>query len=171
MADNERVRVSVLVDPKVVVTDTRGMRRIVIVGISAVCVLPPVLMSAVLGATAATAAFAARPECSIVGTGGDDRLIGTAGNDVICGKGGNDVLIGRGGHDLLIGGTGDDRLSGGLGNDLLIGGPGRDLLFGGPGRNWLLPRPLIHATELEYMEMWVQDAEAMAGYQRSARFR
>ncbi|SDC40996.1 Ig-like domain-containing protein [Nocardioides lianchengensis] len=57
--------------------------------------------------------------CTIVGTGGRDRLRGTRGNDVICGLDGDDVLRGRRGNDVLIGGDGRDRL---------VGGPGRDRL-------------------------------------------
>jgi Ca2+-binding RTX toxin-like protein len=66
------------------------------------------------------------PDCTIVGTPGDDVLIGTDGDDVICGLGGNDTLRGGPGNDLLLGGDGDDTLSGGAGDDRMDGGTGRD---------------------------------------------
>ncbi len=146
------------------------MRRLVSAGITALVVLPPVLLPAALGGSVARAAGVALPECSIVGTAGDDRLVGSAGNDVICGRGGNDVLFGRGGHDLLIGGDGDDRLSGGPGDDLLLGGPGRDRLFGGLGRDWLLPAPIADAGA-QYAEMWALDVAAMHSHHASGRVR
>src|SRR5205807_7809700 len=48
------------------------------------------------------------PDCTIVGTWGNDVLTGTAGNDVLCGLGGDDTLSGRRGGDVLMGGSGED---------------------------------------------------------------
>jgi Ca2+-binding RTX toxin-like protein len=72
-------------------------------------------------------------DCTIVGTGGNDRLVGTTGDDFMCGLGGDDVLIGFGGDDILLGGPGRDVLEGYGGRDTLVGGRGRDLLIGGRG--------------------------------------
>jgi hypothetical protein len=69
------------------------------------------------------------PECTIVGTPGNDFLRGTPGDDVICGLAGNDVLLGREGNDVLIGGSGRDILVGGPGNDELFGYDGDDVLL------------------------------------------
>ena len=77
------------------------------------------------------------PECTIVGTRGDDRLRGTSGDDVICGLGGDDHISGLGGNDVLIGGLGNDRLFGGNGVDLLRGNQGNDVLHGGRGTDQL----------------------------------
>ena len=71
--------------------------------------------------------------CTIVGTGGPDRLVGTSGDDVICGLGGSDRIWGLGGSDILRGGPGNDWLYGGAGGDILYGDPGRDRLVGGAG--------------------------------------
>ena len=54
-----------------------------------------------------------RPQCTKLGTPGDDRISGTRGNDVICGLGGNDVIDGAGGIDMIeerMATTGDRRL-------------------------------------------------------------
>jgi Ca2+-binding RTX toxin-like protein len=75
----------------------------------------------------------AGPNCTILGTPGNDVLRGTARNDVICGFGGNDVIRGGGGGDILRGGKGNDRIDGGPGDDVLKGGRGRDRLTGGRG--------------------------------------
>lgn len=88
--------------------------------VSAIC-LSSFLAVLAPGATAA-------PECTQVGTSGNDRLVGTGGRDVLCGRGGSDLLIGRGGNDLLIGGRGNDGMRGGIGDDTLWGGVGRDFL-------------------------------------------
>lgn len=90
------------------------------------------LLTQTFTAVAASAASSAAP-CTIVGTGGDDRLVGTDGEDVLCGLGGNDTLLGYGGADVLRGGRGADSLSGSEGDDTLIGGRGHDLLVGGVG--------------------------------------
>jgi Ca2+-binding RTX toxin-like protein len=75
-----------------------------------------------------------RPECTIVGTPGDDRIEGTPGNDVICGLGGKDVIDGDRGIDLIDGADGNDTLRGGPGNDLhLLGLRGDDRLDGNSG--------------------------------------
>ena len=87
--------------------------------------------------------------CTIVGTGGDDRLRGTSGDDVICGLDGNDIIHGMGGDDVIVGGAGhdlvyggdpaadgddgDDVIWGGAGDDTLLGGAGDDRLWGGAG--------------------------------------
>lgn len=85
----------------------------------------------------------AKPECTVLGSKGDDVLRGTPGNDVICGFGGNDRVFGFGGNDILRGGAGHDTLNGGSGDDDVFGGPGDDHLvdgsgdddfIGGPGR-------------------------------------
>jgi Ca2+-binding RTX toxin-like protein len=86
----------------------------------------------------------ARPECTIVGTAGDDRLRGTRRDDVICALAGNDTVEGRGGDDRLILGPGRDSGEGGVGEDVIRGGagwddlgargyPGNDRIFGGGG--------------------------------------
>jgi hypothetical protein len=64
--------------------------------------------------------------CTIIGTGGDDRIVGTSGDDIICGRGGNDVIFAGAGDDVIDGGTGADRLQGGAGDDIVYGGPGSD---------------------------------------------
>ncbi len=71
--------------------------------------------------------------CSIVGSGGADRLSGTAGDDRVCGLGGADRLVGARGHDVLVGGAGGDLLQGKSGRDRLDGGSGNDRAFGGAG--------------------------------------
>jgi len=72
----------------------------------------------------------ARPDCTVVGTTGDDRgadaIVGTAGDDVICGLAGADVINGRGGDDIVLGDGGDDTLVDTSGKDTLNGGPGND---------------------------------------------
>lgn len=79
----------------------------------------------------------ALPECTILGTRGDDRLIGTSGSDVICGGPGNDTIEGGDGNDVLVGGPGNDVTRGGSGDDTVHGGPGRDVLVGGLGADEL----------------------------------
>ena len=80
---------------------------------------------------------AARRDCTITGTSGNDVLTGTPGNDIICGLGGNDTLNGLGGNDILIGGAGNDVLAGGSGRDILLGSDGRDSLMGADGNDTL----------------------------------
>ncbi len=70
----------------------------------------------------------APPECTVVGTGGPDRLDGTNEDDVFCGFGGDDVFSGGSGADVARGGFGDDTLVGGAGSDRLGGGEGADTL-------------------------------------------
>ncbi|RCL25155.1 heme peroxidase [Pseudomonas sp. AFG_SD02_1510_Pfu_092] len=70
--------------------------------------------------TLTSAATAAVPGLTLVGTNGADILIGSAGNDVISGLDGADQLFGGLGNDLLNGGAGADRLVGGLGNDTYV---------------------------------------------------
>ncbi len=78
------------------------------------------------------------PDCTIVGTSGDDVLSGTAGDDVICGMAGDDVIKGQGGDDTLSGGAGVDKVdyadaSRGVTVDLRSGratGQGTDMLLG-----------------------------------------
>ena len=81
--------------------------------------------------TSVQTAPADEPECTIIGTSGDDLLVGTPGDDVLCGFGGDDVLRGGTGNDELRGGAGKDRLRGQGGDDSLSGGRGRDDLDGG----------------------------------------
>ena len=69
-----------------------------------------------------------RPECTITGTAGADRIIGTAGSDVICALDGNDTIRAGASDDTVIGGEGNDSISGGGGRDFLFGGAGRDSL-------------------------------------------
>ncbi len=78
-----------------------------------------------------------RPQCTIIGTPGDDVLFGTPGTDVVCGGGGDDILVGGGGDDWLIGGSGDDWLVGQEGDDWLVGEWGNDVLAGNEGDDWL----------------------------------
>ncbi len=66
------------------------------------------------------------PQCTKIGTAGDDTLVGTAGKDVLCGLGGKDTINGMGGDDIALGGAGDDRLVGSPGNDTLNGATGTD---------------------------------------------
>ncbi len=98
----------------------------------------------------------ATPDCTRVGTPGNDVLTGTAGRDVICALGGddqvrglagadvlrggdgNDTIVGGDGNDSLEGGAGNDRLLGGAGNDVMVGLGGRDRLFGQAGRDRLI---------------------------------
>ncbi|MDP9243270.1 MAG: hypothetical protein M3O84_08870 [Actinomycetota bacterium] len=93
------------------------------------------------------AALPGRPNCTIRGTPGPDRLVGTTGDDEICGRGGNDrisglagddSISGAGGNDVLRGGPGDDDLVGGSGNDSALGGQGADRIYGGPGADTCL---------------------------------
>ena len=56
-----------------------------------------------------------RPECTITGTAGADRIVGTAGSDVICALEGNDTIRAGAGDDTVIGGDGNDTISGGGG--------------------------------------------------------
>jgi hypothetical protein len=81
------------------------------------------------------------PECTHLGTPGDDVMAGTPGRDVMCGLGGNDVLYGQGADDVLDGGSGNDRLFGGAGGDRLEGAGGRDRLHGGSGADRLRDGP------------------------------
>ena len=75
-----------------------------------------------------------KPECTIIGSPGDDVLVGTPGADVMCGRGGDDVILGGDDDDVLRGGPGDDQLRGEAGDDLLRGGrAGSDDLDGGTG--------------------------------------
>jgi Ca2+-binding RTX toxin-like protein len=88
-----------------------------------------------------------RPQCTIVGTPGKDRIEGTPGHDVICGLGGKDVIDGDRGIDLIDGADGNDALRGGPGNDLhllglggddrLDGNGGGDRASGGAGIDWV----------------------------------
>jgi Ca2+-binding RTX toxin-like protein len=106
-----------------------------------------------------------RPECTVTGTDGADRLVGTDGSDVICARGGNDEVRARGGDDVIFLGPGRDTFTAGAGDDRVLGGRGddyygdgghgsdrvylqagddlvedyvgADLLSGGSGRDWL----------------------------------
>lgn len=73
------------------------------------------------------------PDCTIIGTAGDDNLSGTPGADTICGLEGNDRLLGGGGNDTLVGGDGEDSLFGQDGKDAIDGAGGKDFIRGGPG--------------------------------------
>lgn len=98
---------------------------------------PVLALLVVLSTIAPAAADTPDPDCTVVGTGGDDVLVGGPGPDVLCGLGGDDVLLAGPGNDVLRGGPGRDRLVGRRGRDLLEGGPGHDTLLGGPGRDRL----------------------------------
>jgi Ca2+-binding RTX toxin-like protein len=74
-----------------------------------------------------------RPECTIDGTNGDDRLFGTHGPDVICTRGGDDRVRSRGGDDVLILGAGHDIFDAGPGDDEVFAGSGSDFGNGGGG--------------------------------------
>jgi RTX calcium-binding nonapeptide repeat (4 copies) len=89
------------------------------------------------------------PECTIVGTAGDDQLRGTRRDDVICALAGGDDVWGRGGNDTLLLGPGRDSGKGGVGEDVIRGGagtddvgfggyPGNDRMFGGGGIDFLV---------------------------------
>jgi Ca2+-binding RTX toxin-like protein len=78
------------------------------------------------------------PECTLMGTPGDDVLTGTPARDVICGLGGNDRIRGGAGNDDLRGGDGADSLFGEVGDDRITAGAGGDVLVGGDGRDRLL---------------------------------
>ncbi|MNZ13650.1 Bifunctional hemolysin/adenylate cyclase precursor [compost metagenome] len=67
-----------------------------------------------------SAATAAVPALTLVGTNGADILIGSAGNDVISGLDGADQLFGGLGNDILNGGLGADAMNGGGGNDTFV---------------------------------------------------
>ncbi|MGK0151748.1 peroxidase family protein [Pseudomonas putida] len=67
-----------------------------------------------------SAATAAVPGLTLVGTNGADNLIGSAGNDVISGLDGADQLFGGLGNDILNGGLGADAMNGGGGNDTFV---------------------------------------------------
>ena len=73
------------------------------------------------------------PDCTIVGTEGDDTLVGTSNHDVICGLGGNDSIDARAGNDIIYGGEGDDTIYARAGNDRVYGGPGNDFILGHRG--------------------------------------
>ncbi|WP_341798259.1 MULTISPECIES: peroxidase family protein [unclassified Pseudomonas] len=70
--------------------------------------------------TLTSAATAAVPGLTLVGTNGADILIGSAGNDVISGLDGADQLFGGLGNDILDGGLGADAMTGGGGNDTFV---------------------------------------------------
>jgi Ca2+-binding RTX toxin-like protein len=83
----------------------------------------------------------AGPECTIVGTAGDDRLRGTQHDDVICALAGDDRVDGRRGNDTLILGPGMDMAGGGGGQDVIRAGADRDgPLEGGPGNDRIYGR-------------------------------
>jgi dipeptidyl aminopeptidase/acylaminoacyl peptidase len=77
------------------------------------------------------------PECTHVGTPGDDVIQGTDGDDVLCGMGGDDRLVAGPGADVVLGGAGADEAFGGLGDDRVSGGHGEDTLWGGAGADLL----------------------------------
>ena len=60
-------------------------------------------------------ALSALPQCTIVGTPGNDNITGTNGADFICGEGGDDVINGGNGDDTIDGGPGADDIDGGGG--------------------------------------------------------
>jgi ELWxxDGT repeat protein len=74
-----------------------------------------------------------RPECTITGTDGADRLVGTDGPDVICARGGDDEVRARGGDDVIFLGPGRDAFSAGAGDDRVFAGRGDDY-YGDGGR-------------------------------------
>lgn len=70
--------------------------------------------------------YETRVRCSIIGTGGADRLTGTEARDSICGLGGRDRLVGVGDGDKLFGGTGADSFVSDTGDQVFVGGRGAD---------------------------------------------
>lgn len=80
-----------------------------------------------IGSASASATDAQRrPECTIIGTDGNDELHGTTGPDVICAGPGNDQVFGRAGDDVIFLGAGDDYFNDGAGDDRVYGGPDSD---------------------------------------------
>jgi Ca2+-binding RTX toxin-like protein len=91
-----------------------------------------------VGVDSSTPSPRAGPECTIIGTTGDDRLRGTPRDDVICALAGDDGVKGWGGNDTLILGPGNDFAKGGRAgkdDDVIRGGAGDDFLGGGPGND------------------------------------
>jgi hypothetical protein len=91
-------------------------------------------------------AAAVPPDCTLLGTGGNDRLIGTEADEVICGLGGRDFIKGKagddqvragGGNDTVILGPGADEAFGQAGHDILDGNGGNDILRGQGGNDFL----------------------------------
>lgn len=101
--------------------------------IATVSVLVLVVGLLVVSATASRPEARRRPDRTITGTNGDDRLRGTSGPDVICARGGSDHVRGKGGDDVILLGPGRDVVSAGGGDDRVFGGSGRDYTSGGRG--------------------------------------
>lgn len=85
-----------------------------------------------------------RPNLTVFGRAGDDRISGQ-GADTLEGNSGNDVLRagnvssssvrGGSGNDTVVGGRGADYLAGGYGNDRISGRSGKDEINAGAGRD------------------------------------
>lgn len=82
------------------------------------------------------------PNCTVLGTDGNDILTGTSEDDVICGLGGDDTIDAKGGDDIIHAGPGDDTIYARVGDDIIYGGDGDDfilahrgddLIYGGKG--------------------------------------
>jgi hypothetical protein len=73
------------------------------------------------------------PECTIVGTAGNDVLVGTSGNDVICAFAGDDTIVAGPGNDTVYAGPGADAIWGGDGSDALYAESGNDWVDGDSG--------------------------------------
>lgn len=88
--------------------------------------------------------------CTVVGTGGVDRLAGTPGPDTICAFGGGDAISGGEGEDTIYAGGGNDVLRGGEGEDRLVGGLEDDELLGGRGGDTLRTRDAVGGNDEAY---------------------
>ncbi|MCP3994019.1 MAG: hypothetical protein GY722_03000 [bacterium] len=101
------------------IRSTKMLGILVVIGLVAVSLVTPTQQ-----------ASAQNPDCTIIGTEGNDVLEGTAGDDVICGLGGDDRIDAGDGNDIVLAGDGDDYVEAGLGVDIVFGGSGSDELFG-----------------------------------------
>ena len=85
--------------------------------------------------TAQVAITTELPDCTILGTDGDDILTGTSGDDIICGLGGNDTIDAKGGNDIIHAGPGDDTIYARVGDDFIYGGDGDDFILAHRGND------------------------------------
>lgn len=85
--------------------------------------------------TAQVAITTELPDCTILGTDGDDILTGTSSDDIICGLGGNDTIDAKGGNDIIHAGPGDDTIYARVGDDFIYGGDGDDFILAHRGND------------------------------------